>query len=441
MKPDRFRLFSALMALLAFVALTLVALAMNSVIAQKARLESRNDMERTLSVLLAGLRDHRDFGAAIESVPSLKGRVIGVGAYAEDGAALYVWGDAPVAYPVPGATRRVAGEAFSAPPGEADRLYFDVSANDSVALVLSPFRVGPPPPAVRDTVRDGASVREPDASTSFFFSTLRRAETVYLEVRQSGYWHSRRAAVVVLPLVELALLALVWFVRGLIVRNAGYRRRIEEQRSLVVLGTAASTLAHEIKNPLLSIRLQTRILEKTCPESARRELSIIDDEVERLSLLSQRVGDYLRDPAGKPVPLDARALARELGQRLVGRDLLIADGEAAVMVRIDPERFRSVLENLVQNALESGSPTVEINLRRNDSDVVIDVSDRGSGLDPEAARRVFDPFYTTNSRGTGIGLAICKRFVEAAGGSISLEARPGGGCVARLVLPACEGDT
>jgi len=68
--------------------------------------------------------------------------------------------------------------------------------------------------------------------------------------------------------------------------------------------------------------------------------------------------------------------------------------------------------------------------------VRVEVLDRGEGIDPALGARVFDPFFTTKSRGTGIGLAVCRRFVEAIGGSLALEPRQGGGSVARLVLPA-----
>ena len=107
---------------------------------------------------------------------------------------------------------------------------------------------------------------------------------------------------------------------------------------------------------------------------------------------------------------------------------------------MDPERLRSVLENLLRNAIESGGPeeALSIEAGTEGGSARIEVLDRGAGLAPEARSSLFDPFFTTKSRGTGIGLAICKRFVEAAGGSIALEPRAGGGCRARLVIPASE---
>ncbi|OHD20884.1 MAG: hypothetical protein A2Y38_06450 [Spirochaetes bacterium GWB1_59_5] len=428
-------------AVLAFAALTGLALVIYSGNAERFRLESRNDAERTMNQLLAGLRDHQDFGAAIESVSTLRDKVVGIGAYSGDGARLYAWGEVPSAY-LP-----TLSEEESA--GAPVRVYLENSANDSLVLILAPFRVGPPPQSDRDGYRDSArheGPQEPTPSPGFFFTTLRKADSVYLEIRQPVYWKSRRVAAALFPFVELALAALVLFVRGLVVRNDEYRRRIEEQRNLVVLGTAASTLAHEIKNPLLSIRLQARILEKTCPASAQREIGIINDEVERLSALSHRVGDYLRDPAGNPSGIDPGEVAAEVGRRLCGRDILQTATEPVTRVFIDPERLRSVLENLVRNALESiipgtaggGPEDVSIELANTDKGVRIDVLDRGQGLSPEAAGRLFDPFFTTKSRGTGIGLSVCKRFVEVAGGTIRLEARNGGGCVASVELPARE---
>ena len=428
--------------ILAFVVLSAFAVVIFRGIVQKDTLESHNDAERTMNVLLSSLRDHEDFGAAIELVEALRDKIIGVAAYGSDGSTLYAWGAVP-----PDLPRSVPDTSNE---GEAVSMYIDKPANDSIALVFRTFKGGPPPPRGDDEER---SVRSPERTIDtapadesararvepkdFFFTTLRKADFVYLEIRQAEYWRNRRLGAALFPLAEAALAALVFFVRGLVMRNDEYRRRIADQRNLVVLGAAASTLAHEIKNPLLSIRLQTRILERTWPAEARREIDIINDEVERLSALSHRVGDYLRDPAGNPSVVDARDIAREVGLRLCGRDILKASGSRPATVLIDPERLRSVLENLVRNAIESGGPeaSVAIEERSDQSGVHVDVVDRGQGMERGTAERVFDPFFTTKSRGTGIGLAVCKRFVQAAGGTIALENRDGGGCAARIVLP------
>jgi signal transduction histidine kinase len=151
------------------------------------------------------------------------------------------------------------------------------------------------------------------------------------------------------------------------------------------------------------------------------------------------VGDYLRDPAGNPRIIDTADVALEVGMRLCGRNILKVP-EDAPGVSMDPERLRSVLENLLRNALESGGPEegVSIEVGTLEGKARIDVLDRGAGLTQEAQARLFDPFFTTKSRGTGIGLSVCQRFAQAAGGSIELTNRPGGGCRARLLIPSAE---
>lgn len=446
MTGPRKKLASLGLAVLAIAALTGLVAVLWRGMAERDSLQSRNDAERAMNVLFARLRDHEDFGAAIESDASLRERILGVAAYAADGSRLYAWGDAPAAFARHAADYYDDAARDDADPGDKGRLYIDNPANDSIILVSRSF--GPRPPRKPDgypelpeppELPDPSDPPPRDASAVFFFETLRDADSIVLEIREPEYWMRKRLERALFPAIAAALGALVLFVRALLLRNAEYRARIEEQRSLVVLGTAASTLAHEIKNPLLSIKLQARILEKTCPESARREIGIISDEVDRLSALSHRVGDYLRDPAGNQAVVDARDIAREVGERLCGRDVLVPSDDPAPLVRMDPERLRSVLENLVRNALDSSAdaPGVSIEARVDGSgSVVVDVLDRGSGLSAEAAARLFDPFFTTKSRGTGIGLSICRRFAEAAGGSIALEPRTGGGCRARLSLPA-----
>ena len=438
------RVLSIGLALLVFAALSAVNLAIFRGMAERNRLESRNDAERTMNALFASLRDYEDFGAAIQAIPEFSKTVIGVGAYASDGRSLYSWGRVPASF---------SDQTLSSPQrGAQVRTYVENAANDSLILLLGPTPIGPPPPPPLASRGEG---RGRGSEHSFFFKTLHDAAVVYLEIAEPAFWRQRRFQAALMPAVEALLLFLVAFVRGLILRNGEYRRRIEEQKNLVMLGTAASTLAHEIKNPLLSIRLQTGILEKTCPATARREIGIINDEVERLSALSLRVGDYLRDPRGRPQGVDPREIAAEVGLRRCGRNILREEpdvpdsgktgaGRAAparvIHAYVDPERLRSILENLLQNAIESGGPEegITLEIARSEKWVAIDVLDRGPGIPPKDRERVFDPFFTTKSRGSGIGLAICLRFALAAGGSIAIGDREGGGARVRLSLPAEE---
>jgi len=427
------RAASLSIALLVFAALSAVELAMFRGIADRDRLRSRNDGEQTMNALFASLRDHDDFGSAIESSPYLASKIVGIGIYGS-GARLYSWGAVP-------ATQAKLPAAAAGDESHV-REYVENPEEDSLILLLgAPVPKPPRQEGEKEPMREPERPEGPaDKGRSFLRDTMRGSDIVYLEIRQADYWRRRRLGSLLFPAAEIATAALVLFVRSLVLRNAAYRKLIEDQRNLVILGTAASTLAHEIKNPLLAIRLQTSILAKLCPDSVRREIGIIDEEVERLSSLSYRVNDYLRDPAGTLRDIDPREILREVGSRLCGRDIAAASPPASGptrKVRIDPERLRSMLENLVRNALEAGGPAeaVEAEVSISDRELRIDILDRGEGMPPEDRARAFDPFFTTKSRGTGLGLAVCARFARAVGGSVSLADRQGGGTRARLALP------
>jgi two-component system, NtrC family, sensor histidine kinase HydH len=402
----------------------------------RIELVSANDNERILNTLFAGLRDYDDFGSAIEADETLSKRVAGIAVYLEDGSPTYSWGKVPETFTFENPERyRVAG---------AERFVVPDSADRALRFVVRASRMSPPPPG-----RGGRGAETPEKgdenearrkSASFFFDVLGKGEWVYIEIKHPDYWRSLYAMNAAFPIAFLAMAFIAIYMRFLYLRNAEYRERIEKQKSLVVLGTAASTLAHEIKNPLLAIRLQTGILKKTAPESMRGELDNIDSEVDRLSELTYRINDYLREPRGSPEDLDVGEFARETSLKLCGRDAVTVAEGADVRALVDRERFRSAFENVLRNALESGGDEREVSIRvgREGRFVRVDALDRGMGIPKELAVHAFEPFFTTKSRGTGIGLVISQRFVQAAGGDISLSPRDGGGAVATIRLPALD---
>lgn len=428
---QRVRVSSLLVSFASIACLSLLAFLAFKSRDDMARLNCQNESERSVTGLLDGLREHENFGEVVEASPALKAKVIGVGIYASDGSMIYAWGDAPKAY------RTALAKAAIEP--ESGRGFIDDPKNDSFILLVRPSRMSPRPPP------DGLKPRPPDPAEleriqhrPKFFETLSAGDLVYLELREPAYWRENRIRVALFPILAALIAAGVLFVRSVYLSNLEYRRRIEEQKSLVILGTAASTLAHEIKTPIMSIRLQTGILEKLFPGTASKEIGIINSEIERLSLLSYRVNDYLREPKGTPALIDPATVAREVGLRMFDRDVVEAAADARISM--DPERLRSVLENLLRNAAESGSPGDAIGIRigRENSMAIIDVLDRGRGICAEDGKKLFKTFFTTKSRGSGIGLTICQRFVESAGGTIRLEGRPDGGARARVSIPEAK---
>lgn len=414
----------------------------------RARLIRDNDNERLFNHLFTSLRNYDDFGSAIESLELLRDRIIGFGIYGEDLTPSYQWGTVPPVFDE-GMLEdyRAARNGRYTIPDKGDR---------RVKFILSTEGMMPPPQRRNQEInRNHENIRnrhwsreesrdtEQDKVPGSFFTPFARGRYIYIDISHANYWRSQTLTAIAFPLCELVLLALVFFVRGLYLRNREYRERIEAQQNLVVLGTAASTLAHEIKNPLLSIRLQTGILEKLSPEKGREELGIINEEVDRLSALSYRINDYLRDAAGQPAPLNIATILSEISLRICGRNIVEENSLTDALVFMDAGRARSVFENIIRNAIESGSPENAIGaaILRNDDNgsdktgaVNISIYDRGRGIAEGDIKRVFDPFFTSKSTGTGIGLSIGKRFVEAAGGTIGIENREGGGVTVFITM-------
>ncbi|MDR2246008.1 MAG: sensor histidine kinase [Treponema sp.] len=438
---------SLIAALLTWLLLSALTVFIILEIRDRARLIRDNDNERLFSVLFTSLRDYADFGSAIESSPLLRCRIAGFGIFGEDLKPIYDWGMVPPVLDedILKNSRRAGPDRYAVPDKQGSRVKF---------ILRTRPKTMPPPPPDRGNMRGPHHERMPDREQEWrgpeftFFSSLARSKYLYIDVIHPAYWRTQTVTAVFFPLCELALLVLVFFIRRLYLKNREYRDRIDAQKNLVILGTAASTLAHEIKNPLLSIRLQTGILGKLFSGTGQEEIAVINREVERLSALTYRVNDFLRDAVGNPVPLNSYTVLREISRRLCGTDIVDDGAVRDGMILMDSERARSVFENLIRNALESGGPEGEVgaSIQRAGGRaaghsgclpgrMVITITDRGRGIGPGDPERLFDPFFTSKSTGTGIGLSISRRFIEAAGGTIALENREGGGALVRFALP------
>jgi signal transduction histidine kinase len=167
-----------------------------------------------------------------------------------------------------------------------------------------------------------------------------------------------------------------------------------------------------------------------------RELEIIEQEVDRLRTLVRRAGEIVKDSRGKPVRVDIVLFLHELVIPF-GKDVSVIPprGGAPYLCGIDPDRLRSILENVIRNALEAGGAPVELAISREKRSVRVDIRDSGPGIPPEHRRRVFDPLFTTKSNGWGVGLNIARQFAEAAGGHLTLTCPSGGGTIITLTMP------
>jgi two-component system sensor histidine kinase HydH len=430
--PRRTSLFTALFA---WVLFSLLAVFIIWSLRDRARLVRDNGNERIFNTLFTGLRDYDDFGSAIEENPVLKGRITGFAVYSSDFLPLEQWGRVPPVFD-PSLLK-------NSTPSRFNRYTIPDRRNASIKFVLHNERQAETP----SRRQDGREPREPRTSRqNRWFTALSGGNYVYIDIHHPSYWRTVTVTDIAFPVSILALFALVFYIRFLYLRNIEYREHIESHQNLVVLGTAASTLAHEIKNPLHSIKLQTGILKKLLVPSGQmpgaEEITRIEEEVDKLAALTYRVNDYLRDAAGNPEPLNICELIAETSLRLCGTSILRDDSPGDCIVSIDGERARSVFENIIRNALEAqGTRTegIDAEVRREGNFFTVIVNDCGRGIPEPNLEKVFDPFFTSKSTGTGIGLAISRRFIEAAGGTITLENRSSqSGVTVRIKLPCAS---
>ena len=258
-----------------------------------------------------------------------------------------------------------------------------------------------------------------------------------LELSMREYYRNQSLYTVALIMTPLFIAGAIVVAGYLLLKNLSYRRKMATQERLAHLGEAARTLAHEIKNPLNAVRVRAALLKKRVGDEAQEDVRAIEDEVKRLRDLSDRIGYYLKDPVGHPEPVLLGSFLAESVRSNQWPVELSGQAMEDACVRFDRERLRSVVENLVTNAFESDGPNNSVHLRLTSTrwNVVLSVCDRGRGI-PDAVRtEMYDPFFTTKTDGSGIGLSITRRYVEAAGGSLSFQARRCGGTEARITLP------
>jgi len=230
----------------------------------------------------------------------------------------------------------------------------------------------------------------------------------------------------------IALVGVLWF------RTRRYQAALVQHRELLQFAQASRTLGHEIQNPLASILLQTALLKRA--GSTTPEITVIEEEAQRISGLVTRVRDFLKDPQGQPEILDLAALLDTLSGRLVAPVAIENEGPGPYLVFFDAYRLRSVVENLLKNAVESGSdsqPHARLSRPRSGW-IRLEVLDSGQGFTDEALRRALDPFFTTKTSGSGIGLSIADGFVRAGGGRLKLENRREGGARVTVELPEAK---
>ena len=225
--------------------------------------------------------------------------------------------------------------------------------------------------------------------------------------------------------------------------EANEQLRVEQMERMRSLAALSGEIAHELKNPMASVKGLSALLEKSVGEGkAAERLAVLRQEIDRMQGILEEFLNFSRPLV--PLTLeraDLAAICEEVAALHEGlareRGIEVTLALASAPVRCDPRKVKQVLMNLLQNAIDA-SPAgraIELTCASTAGTSTARVLDRGPGLDPRIAGRLFEPGATTKPRGTGLGLTIARSIARQHGGELALGPREGGGCVAELKLP------
>lgn len=225
--------------------------------------------------------------------------------------------------------------------------------------------------------------------------------------------------------------------------------QIEEQlrqaERLSTLGEMAAVLAHEIRNPLGSIRGTSEILKDDYPPGSRKH-EFLEIQLKETERLNRVVEDFLK--MARPQPADmapcsvqeeletiVTLVAGEAKKRKV--NLKLQQTEAPVILKADGEKLRQAFLNITLNALQATPPggVVSISASVDETTCRIQFTDSGPGIDAASLTKIFEPFFTTKPDGTGLGLATTKKIIDNHGGQLLVDTEPGQGTTMTVSLP------
>jgi signal transduction histidine kinase len=224
-----------------------------------------------------------------------------------------------------------------------------------------------------------------------------------------------------------------------------HQREMARAEHLATIGELAAGLAHEIRNPLAGIAGVVEVMGKELPaeSSSRAVLPEVQDEIHHIQAILNDLLAYARPrpPAFHPADLNATVeqavlLAR---QQVRTRPIVISFEAQRILPEVvhDPMQIQQVVLNLLINGIQAipKEGKVEVTLRREGKLAIVSIKDTGKGIPKDSLPKIFKPFFTTRTEGTGLGLPLAKGIVESHGGRIEVKSEPGQGAQFDVLLP------
>ncbi len=243
-------------------------------------------------------------------------------------------------------------------------------------------------------------------------------------------------------------LSLFWIVRRGAALIQRQQAELGNMAALAALGQMASAIAHSLRNPLSGIRTSAELL-RLESGSANEAATDIIGEVDRLDTYVRELLDYVRSEGQTAQTVDPLDVVREVLARLrpaltrASTAVTVTDDRPRpLMARVDPQLLAQACGNVITNAIEAMGPggSLSITAAQAERHMTITIADTGPGIPLDIRRRVSEPFFTTKTRGLGLGLALSRQIMERFGGALDIGCADTGGAVVRLTLPVTQGD-
>lgn len=337
-----------------------------------------------------------------------------------------------------GRPRTVVGDCLAEGGEELSRALFDTRAHEVVEVGgrVRMTRGAPPPEGPGEARRAaraadaGRGDRPGRRALLVEFEPLMRRELEAGALRSLGIGG---AASLALVLVALGL----W---RFSLREERLKAAVERDRRLAALGEMAAVLAHEIRNPLASMKGHAQLLAEGLAEGApeRGKADRVVAEAKRLEELTSDLLSFVRSKQVERREVAPAEVLAAAARDVDGTRLELESERAPATWPLDPHLMQQALGNLLRNALQASSDgePAGAEVHQEGGELVFRVWDRGEGVLEADRERIFEPFYTTRTRGTGLGLAVARRIVTLHGGRVEVGEREGGGAVFRVAIPA-----
>lgn len=224
------------------------------------------------------------------------------------------------------------------------------------------------------------------------------------------------------------------------------QRTIKAMARLSEIGELATTIIHEVRNPLTTVLMGLNYFYRMeLPEGARKRLSLALDEAERLKRLLNQILLYAKHEVIQPVPIDMNKLAMEIIENLsitqtaIGRQIVLEVTNEPFIVQGDKDKLTQVLINLLQNACEAVTEgekiSVSFSFLISSHQICLQIQNRCAPIPAEILANLTKPFITTKPDGNGLGLAIVKKIVEAHGGKLEIDSSAIAVMIIKVLLP------